>query len=285
MSAAATLEPAGPLALACDDSEGDGVPVLFVHGFGHNRVVWAPIAAALAPRHRTIAVDLRGHGASPWSPEGHYDLDDYAGDLRALADRLRLDDFHVVGHSLGGNVSTLFAASVDARVRSLCLVDTGPSLKAAGAQHVLGEIGDALRPYDAIDGYRRQLALMHPFAEGGLLDRLAERSLVRRLDGRYELALDPGVLGPLDGRAAETDVEAIEARLWAALDGLSRPVFVARGERSSILDEATERRILARAATGSRSQCFAGAGHALMIDAAAPLADAIAGFLDAVDGR
>lgn len=98
------------LALAYADPRGSGTPVLLVHGFGHTGAVWDHLARALPSGLRPIAVDLRGHGESPWSPEGDYDLVAYAADLEALASALGLERLHVVAHSLGGHIATLFAA-------------------------------------------------------------------------------------------------------------------------------------------------------------------------------
>ncbi|WP_217628240.1 alpha/beta fold hydrolase [Micromonospora nigra] len=46
------------------DHGGTGYPVLLVHGSGHNAAAWEAVVAGLLPRHRVIAVDLRGHGHS-----------------------------------------------------------------------------------------------------------------------------------------------------------------------------------------------------------------------------
>ena len=111
-----------PPLLAYSDPREAGTPVLFVHGISHNRVVWEKLAKDLPDALRPIAVDLRGHGDSPWSPSSAYDLRDYAADLPLVLDALDIDGAAVVGHSLGGNVSTLFAAARPDRVRALVLV-------------------------------------------------------------------------------------------------------------------------------------------------------------------
>ena len=55
--------------------------MLFVHGFSHNHQVWQDVAHGLARRCRPIALDLRGHGDSGWSPDACYAPDDLARDL------------------------------------------------------------------------------------------------------------------------------------------------------------------------------------------------------------
>ena len=73
--------------LGYDDS-GRGTPLLLLHGFPHDRSIWAPVRSALAGRARCIAPDLRGFGES--TTHGPFSMDQYADDLVALLDRLQL---------------------------------------------------------------------------------------------------------------------------------------------------------------------------------------------------
>ena len=285
MSAAPEIETSA-VRLAISDPRGRGEAVLFVHGFSHNRSVWHDVAAALPERWRPIAIDLRGHGESDWSTSGAYDLPDYASDLSACLDALGVERAHVVGHSLGGNVCTLFCAGHRERIHSLTLVDTGPSLALEGSAHVLGEVGEALRSYASVEAFRDQLSRLHPLGDGGLLDRLARASLVRRLDGRYEPALDPGVLGEglgsIDPRAA---AGAMEETLWRALRSLDRPVLVVRGGASSILSEQVARRMVEEELAAGRLETLPRAGHAVMIDDPSGFGQHLVGFLEGLADR
>ncbi|MEZ4279699.1 MAG: alpha/beta hydrolase [Myxococcota bacterium] len=265
-----------PLPLAFSDPRGVGIPVLFVHGFGHNRAVWGKLARSLPERFRPICVDLRGHAASPWSPAGEYDLPCYAVDLAALVDALELPCLHVVAHSLGGNVATLFAAGAGAKILSLTLVDTGPSLDASGSDHVLEEVDDALRSFGSVAEYRAWLASVHPAGDGELLDRLAEAGVVRRLDGRFEPALDPGVLG--EGGSPESLAETTRA-LWRALGALECPVLVVRGGLSAILSEKVADEMVRQVLRDGRLVTLPRAGHGVMLDDPEGLAAAVGGFL------
>jgi len=255
---------------------GAGMPVLCVHGFSHDRSVWIGLARALEHEARVIAPDLRGHGRSPWSPTGRYDLADYARDLPRLLDALELDRVHVVGHSLGGNVATLFAADHPARVASLVLVDTGPALERAGSLHIAGEVDAAFGSLASPAEQRARLAAIHPEGDGGILDALAQSSLASRLDGRFEPALDPGVIG---GGPSPADLERIEAQLWSALASLVCPVLVVRGGRSAVLAEAVARRMVGEVLRAGRLVTLPAAGHAVMIDDGAGLTRVIRDFL------
>jgi pimeloyl-ACP methyl ester carboxylesterase len=269
------------LKLAYSDSRGRGTPILFVHGFFHNRSVWEKLASALPAQYRPISVDLRGHGESPWSLEGDYDLRSYARDLSALLDDLDIRRAFVVGHSMGGNVATLFAKEMAARALGLVLVDTGPTLEATGTDHVVDEVEDALRSYPSVSAWRDQLSLIHRSGDPEILDRLASTSGVARLDGRFEPALDPGVLGRADD---PVDLVTLEHDLWSALRGLKCPVLVVRGGVSAILREKVAREMVEEALQFGRLVTLEKAGHAVMIDDGPGLREAIQSFLADVIG-
>ena len=67
--------------------EGRGKTILCVHGLTANCRSWDLMASSLAPRHRVIAMDLRGRGLSGAPPSG-YSLDHHSRDLLALMDNL-----------------------------------------------------------------------------------------------------------------------------------------------------------------------------------------------------
>jgi pimeloyl-ACP methyl ester carboxylesterase len=266
----------GTIPLAYSDPRERGTPILFIHGIAHNRSVWEKMARELPEGFRPISIDLRGHGESPWSIEAHYDLRDYAADLSALLDELRIGRAYIVAHSLGGNVATLFAAAHPERVLALVLVDTGPALDATGTVHIADEIGNALRSYASIAEFREQLGMIHSSGEPEILDRLAGASVVSRMDGRFEPALDPGVLG---NPVQSTDLAALERDLWSALGSIPCPVLVVRGGVSAILSEKIAKEMVDEVLADGRLVTLPDAGHAIMIDDGPGLMAVILAFL------
>ena len=269
------------LPLVYSDPRGRGTPILFIHGIAHNRSVWEKLARALPDGFRPISIDLRGHGESPWSMEAEYDLRDYAADLPALLDDLRIGRAYIVAHSLGGNVSTLFTAANPERVLALVLVDTGPALDATGTIHITDEIGNALRSYASISEFREQLGLIHANGDPEILDQLARASVVMRMDGRFEPALDPGVLG---AAVQSTDLAALERDLWSALGAVSCPVLLVRGGVSAILSEKVASEMVEEVLADGRLVTLSDAGHAIMIDEGPDLAAAILDFMPVTPG-
>ncbi|MBV1856745.1 alpha/beta fold hydrolase [Catellatospora tritici] len=99
-------------------------PVLLLHGLTGDATTWQEVAPLLAERAWLHAVDLRGHGASPWP--GEYSFELMRDDVVALLDRLELDRVVLVGHSLGGVVSYLIAQAYPDRVAGLVLEEPPP---------------------------------------------------------------------------------------------------------------------------------------------------------------
>src|SRR5690242_6502772 len=117
--------------LAADVYGESGEAVLLLHGGGQTRHAWRKTAEQIARAGRTAyAIDLRGHGDSDWIESGAYAFDDFAADVRAVADALAARSGKrpiVIGASLGGIAALLAERAAEhdgARVFSaLVLVD------------------------------------------------------------------------------------------------------------------------------------------------------------------
>ena len=96
--------------------------LLFLHGLADSAVVWSSLAEHLAKNYHIIAPDLRGHGESS-KPEHGYTSTDIVADLEALMAYLGWDQAHVVGHSWGGKLATIWATHNPQLFSSLILVD------------------------------------------------------------------------------------------------------------------------------------------------------------------
>jgi 3-oxoadipate enol-lactonase len=99
----------------------DAPPLVLLHALGERAIDWDVVSGPLSARRRVYAVDLRGHGDSEWT--GDYSLELMRDDVLALLDGADLDDVDLVGHSLGGVVAYLVAATRPERVRRLVLED------------------------------------------------------------------------------------------------------------------------------------------------------------------
>jgi pimeloyl-ACP methyl ester carboxylesterase len=83
--------------------EGEGEPLLLLHGTGCDRSVWKPVLPGLASRRRLLLVDLPGHGGSDPPPAGvPHTPAGYAERLEGMLDELGLETAHIAGNSVGG---------------------------------------------------------------------------------------------------------------------------------------------------------------------------------------
>ncbi|MFJ4188146.1 alpha/beta fold hydrolase [Kitasatospora sp. NPDC089509] len=114
---------AAGLKLSYLDFGGLGRPLLALHGHYNEASAFAPLAAALAPQWRVIALDQRGHGDSDRATS--YERGDYVADLVAFHRHLGLGPVPILGHSLGGVNAYQFAARHPGRVSRLIVEDIG----------------------------------------------------------------------------------------------------------------------------------------------------------------
>jgi pimeloyl-ACP methyl ester carboxylesterase len=94
-------------------------PVLLLHGWGDTGDTFQFMVDALGGDWALVAPDWRGFGRSEWPSEGYW-FPDYLADLDALLDALSPEEpVRIVGHSMGGNIASLYAGLRPARVRSV----------------------------------------------------------------------------------------------------------------------------------------------------------------------
>jgi haloacetate dehalogenase len=110
---------------------GEGPPLILLHGYPQNHMCWAKIAPTLARSFRVIVPDLRGYGDSDAPPddEGHtvYSKRRMALDIVALADRLGIGRFHILGHDRGARVTYRLALDHPDRVIRVGIVEVIPT--------------------------------------------------------------------------------------------------------------------------------------------------------------
>jgi len=149
--------------------EGNGRPVLAIHGLTANCRAWDLIASALAPRHRVMAMDLRGRGLSD-HPASGYSVQYHCGDILSLLDDLNIKSPVLMGHSLGAFIALSFAAQHPQRVERLILVDGGGKLSEeqmakvlAGIKPSLDRLGKVFPSFESYLSQLKQAPFMQPW--------------------------------------------------------------------------------------------------------------------------
>ncbi len=138
------------------EGEGDGPPVILLHGLGSCAVDYERLMRGLRHYHsKLIAPDLPGHGFSP-TPEGGMDPDDLREAMLEMVDQVLCEPSVIFGNSLGGMAAIRFAAARPELVQALVLASPG------GAPMPEAELRDFLDSF-RLETYKQALAFADRF--------------------------------------------------------------------------------------------------------------------------
>ena len=179
-----------------------GLTVLMLHGFLDSGATWDLVAEPLARAgHEVLVPDLRGYGDSGRvGAGGYYHFPDYVSDVAALVERLDRKRLALVGHSMGGTVSVLYAGTVTDRLERLVLLegigtlDAGPKAAATRMRAWLEDmrrIETWRRPLTSIEEGVERLARMHPTIPRAAIEVRARQLTRVDASGQLQWAYDP----------------------------------------------------------------------------------------------
>ena len=200
-------------------------PMLCVHGGSAHAHWYDFVAPGFTADHHVLSLDLRGHGDSAWAERHSYSWQTYAADIHALAEKLDLRDYVLIGHSMGGMVSLLSAATYPGRIGAFIIVD---SIMLMPMDRVvrMNEFGaKPARTYESqeelIARYRLEPADSQ-MAAPAVIQRMALHAGMRDADGRWRHKADRRVYANFQ------QIPGIP--LW---EKVKMPALVIRGERST----------------------------------------------------
>jgi esterase len=217
-------------------------PLVCVHGYTSSADAFNGFARRFRDRFHIVALDVRGHGESAWSPDGAYTYRDQAGDLAAFVDQLGLGQFILVGTSMGGIIAMTYAMEHGQRLRALVLNDIGPDAE-QGSQRITQMVGgrpDAFATLDDALVYRRDASPIVAGRDAADQRELALGVLRQRPDGAWVWKMDPAYIRQRVERGAP-----VRPDLWPTLARLACPALVVWGSTSDVLSEAQARRMVA----------------------------------------
>jgi 3-oxoadipate enol-lactonase len=240
-------------------------PVVLLHGLGGDLSVWRDYLDPLAARHRVLACDLRGFGASRRLPES-VEIAEHARDVAAEITALDAGPAIVVGHSMGGMVAQQLAVEAPALVRGLVLIDT---ISGAGREYreMNAPLGEAFLEHGAPPvAEQLQATMYHP-------DTLAREADFVAAVQRVFAAADPRALW-----AAIQAINGFDVR--DRIPSLDTPTCVICGEADLMLADAEW---TASHLPGARLVVVEGAGHMAPLEAFDEVLDEIETFLAELD--
>jgi len=179
-------------------------PFLLLHGGSAYAHWWDFVAPALAEDFHVIALDQRGHGDSDHIDPPAYGTRHYLADLQQFITTLRLHKPVLMGHSMGGHNSIIYATQHAQELAALILVDTDAAYPEAAVQF-LRKLGE--KPAKEFDSFveaisRFQLLPRETYISTEKLRYLASFAFAERPDGKWTAKLDRKTLfrEPIDGR-------------------------------------------------------------------------------------
>ena len=250
------------------DEVGTGIPVALLHGFPHNRALWAPQMGALVDRARCIAPDFRGFGES--SKHAPFPLDQFADDIALLLRGLGIERAVVAGLSMGGYVAFALWRRHRSLVRALVLADTR-----AGADTVEGrakrlELIDIARTRGSGAVADNQITGML-----GKTTREKRPALIDQVHRMLESAPVDGIVGALEAMMGRIDSTA-------TLATIDVPTLVLVGQEDALTPVA-EAELLHEAIRGSRLEVIEHAGHVSNLERPAAFNHVLSEFLASLD--
>ena len=231
----------------------EGVPVLFIHGFGGDLGNWLFNLDAVAEHHPVIALDLPGHGQSDARLPGTTlaALSQFVG---KFLDSLGVDRVHAVGHSMGGAIAATLAQAAPQRVASITLVNSaglGPEINVGYTRgFVQSQSRRDLKP-----------VLEQLFADPALVNRQLIDDVLKykRLDGVEALLGELGdALFGAEGQGQQAGQPARD------LNTQRHAVLVVTGAADQVIPAAHAK----GAPAGAKVKVMEGAGHMTMMEKA-----------------
>jgi fatty-acyl-CoA synthase/long-chain acyl-CoA synthetase len=253
---------------------GSGPPVVLGHSLTLDGAMWRAQLAALAERHRVIAVDLHGHGGTEWTPAA-VTLERMADDLAVLLDALDVRRCLYAGLSLGGMLGMRLCLRHPGRVAALGLLSTSAEPESESVRALY----DAHNEQARAAAVRGDASMRAPTAEM-LMGLLFSRAWRER-----EPAEAAGIAAALRAPPSPLGLyEVTRAVLWResvldALGAIAVPtlVVVSAGDRAI---DPERGRAIARAVPGARLVELGEAGHVTAVERPSEVTRALTALAD-----
>src|SRR5439155_4880314 len=207
----------------------EGKPkLLFLHGGGLTAHTWDFTCLQLRHDYHCYALDQRGHGDTEGEMSGG---DPYAqrDDIRGAVVALGLDQFVLIGMSMGGQNTTIYAGSHARTLRGAVIIDVGPEGRELGSR----EIGNFIGARPAFASLEEAVEAAHQFNPVRPKEHL-KYSLLHNLredaDGKWRWKYDRGPRPEFDLEKFRAQRKGLTEKLWAEVANITCPVLLVHGE-------------------------------------------------------
>jgi pimeloyl-ACP methyl ester carboxylesterase len=247
-------------------------PIVLVHGIRLHAHVWSHFGRRFSDRYHILALDQRGHGDSGWGPAEHYNPEEFYEDLCAVVKERGLKKFTLIGHSMGGRVSMLYASRHPETLERLVFVDITPGRPAGMSPTAdMSRITETPPPQDYASPeeaatYLKKIMKLAP-PEG--IDESVRFGMRKMDNGRYTWKYDPALFR----RATPSPVD-----MWAVVKSIPVPTLLMYGSHSNVVTpELAEQ--MGKTMPSCTVERVERAGHGLFTDQPEAFADGVERFL------
>lgn len=248
-------------------------PLVLLHGLRGHAHVWADVAEALCGDYHVYALDQRGRGDTDHAPGGDYSTDAFVADLAGFVDAVGLDQFILLGHSMGGRNSMAFAGEHPERLERLCIVDIGPRIEVTGGNRITEELRNLPPEFDTFEDALAHVQAGNRFASESVMRRRLTGQTRQLPNGKIGWKFDPAIR---EQRINGTAAPAVD--LWPNLERITCPTLLVRGAETDLLTEETARQMVDTLAQGTLAEVQR-AGHMVFEDNPADFIAAVQGWL------
>lgn len=251
-------------------------PIVMLHGIRGYAETFERVAHALQPDYRVIAYDQRGRGRSDWDPLRNYYTDTYVEDLLAIVDQMALENFDLLGHSMGGINAIVYAAKYSHRVRKLIIEDAGPGAfeVSEGAKRICKELQETPASFRTWEDAYQFMRRLRPTVSDQAIEQRLQNMLVPCGDGGYSWCYDHAGI-------SETRLNPDKSRVIDLLPLISRircETLLLRGGRSDYLQADMSSKMLEEN-PGIKEIVISDAGHYIHDDQPERFINALLQFL------
>lgn len=249
--------------------QGEGLPVVLLHGFPLDHRIWRDQIAALSTNYRVIAPDLRGYGESPFKGDT-FPMHLLAADVAAVLDVLDIDRAVWVGHSMGGYITMAALRTLPERVLATGYVATHPHADPAEKRMQRIQSADKI----ALEGGSDLILSMMGVLFDPALNRKSEPA--QRVYDIMQHTKTGALIGALRGMAERPD--SVET-----LQNAGVPAVVIAGAQDQVVEPDIARTFAQT--IDAPLHMVEGAGHMVMVEQPDATTEALESFLQRVSKR
>jgi esterase len=224
-------------------------PFIMLHGISRVAHQFDHLAPWFQADYHVIALDMRGHGDSAWSPEGAYLVEDYVRDLEAMVDQLNLRGITLLGNSTGGRVVQVYAGLHPDRVERLISEDVGPERTTDIAAAFTRQVEQEANGWASEEELLASLRKSNSKTPEAILAAYAHFGSKKRADGRIEWKRDPALAKGF-----------VPTELWRFVEKIQCPTLYILGGSSRIVPPESQTRLM-QTLPNVRIEIMPGLGH------------------------